>query len=90
MADQPNVDWSGYIGGLREGDLCALAIWLADEGLGVGEFMEIVERAYATAPECWHEQWPAFMVRRGYPAATCACYSKRGSVTEAVTGRKVA
>jgi hypothetical protein len=75
MADVAGVDWPGYFRSLPAGEARALAAWLAAEGLAVGEFMEVVDRAYATAPEAWRGRSRPFVARRGRVAA--AAYARR-------------
>ncbi len=60
MAEQVELDWPGYFRALPEVDARALATWLGAQGLQVGEFMEVVDRAYATWPEGWRGRPDAF------------------------------
>jgi hypothetical protein len=75
MAAVLGVDWPGYFRGLRESDARTLSAWLAAEGLAVGEFMEIVDRAFAAAPDAWHGRSRPFVARFGRAAA--AAYARR-------------
>ena len=75
MADPPGLDWPGYLCSLDEESRRALVIWLATEGLEFGEFMEVVDRAYAVAPTAWQSQLRPFMTEIGQP--TAAAYALR-------------
>jgi hypothetical protein len=77
MADLGGLDWPGVFRSLRNDDVRTLAFWLADLELQVGEFMEVVDRAYAGAPEPWRGQPQAFMLQIGQPAAQCYALRKR-------------
>jgi hypothetical protein len=77
MADVAGCDWSGYFHSLRDEEARALASWLADEDLGVGEFMEVVDRAYATASDDWHGRLQPFLAQVGRPAAEGYARCKR-------------
>ena len=77
MADQPGLDWPGYIRSLREGDARALASWLGAQGLQVGEFMEVVDSAYAAWPRPWSGQPDAFIDLVGTQAAARYAFRKR-------------
>jgi hypothetical protein len=69
MAGPAGLNWSRYLRGRRDDETHALAAWLATEGLGVPEFMEVVDRAYATAPRHGRGPTEDFVVRFGRPAA---------------------
>jgi len=69
VADPRGLDWPGYLCSLDEEGGRALAIWLAAEGLQVGEFMEVVDRAYAAAPTAWQSQSRPFITEMGRPTA---------------------
>jgi hypothetical protein len=77
MTQLTGFDWAGYFRGLPEDEAYALATWLARECLGVREFMEIVDRAYAAAPRPEREHREGFLVRRGRPAAEAYARCKR-------------
>jgi hypothetical protein len=77
MAEQTGLDWPGYLGSLPEDDACALAAWLSAQGLHVGEFMEVVDRAYATWPEPVRGHLDAFMHVVGRPCVTSYAFRKR-------------
>ena len=77
MADSTGFDWPGYFHRLQDDEEHALAIWLAAEDLGVGEFMEIVERAYAAAGDHWHGRPRPFVERIGRPIAETHARRKR-------------
>jgi len=75
VADPTGLDWPGYLCSLDEEAGRALAIWLAAEELKIGEFMEVVDRAYAAAPTAWQSQSRLFMTEMGQPLA--AAYARR-------------
>jgi hypothetical protein len=77
MADLARSDWPGYFRSLPDDDACALAIWLAAKGLDVGEFMEVVDRAYAAAPAHWDGQWQRYVAQFGRLAANAYARRKR-------------
>jgi len=77
MADLRGVDWPIYFRGLQEDEARALAVWLAAEGLAVGEFMEIVDRAYAAAPDQVPWRSHQFPSRFGRPVAKAYALRKR-------------
>jgi hypothetical protein len=77
MAGLASFDWPGYLSSLPDGEAYALAIWLAAEGLGAGEFMEIVDRAYAEAPDHWQGRSRAFLAQVGRPEAEAFARRKR-------------
>ena len=77
MANLAGIDWSKYFRGLQDEEARALADWLTGENLGVGEFMEIVDRAYATAPDYWHGRLQPFVAHVGRPAAEGYARRKR-------------
>ncbi len=77
MADLAGPDWPGYFSSLRDDDVCALAIWLAANGLDVGEFMEVVDRAFAAAPARWQAQSQRYVARCGRLAAHAYARRKR-------------
>jgi hypothetical protein len=69
MAHMVGLDWPGYIRTLPEDEVRALANWLGAQGLQLGEFMEVVDRMYASAPRRWHGRTVAFVSVVGKPAA---------------------
>ena len=69
MADLVGLDWSRYFRGLPTADARALAGWLSSRGLRLGEFMEIVDRAYATSGYRWRGRSDAFVSLVGTPMA---------------------
>ncbi len=75
VADPRGLDWPGYLCSLDEESRRALVIWLAAEGLEFGEFMEVVDRAYAVAPTAWQSQLRPFMTEIGQP--TAEAYARR-------------
>jgi hypothetical protein len=75
MAGYACFDWPGYLRRLSGDEARALAAWLATEGLDVGEFMDVVDRAYATAPARWRARPRPFLTRLGRPAAEA--YARR-------------
>lgn len=77
MTDLAGFDWEGYFRNLQDDEARALAIWLATEGLGLGELMEIVDRAYAALPGAWQGQPGLFVARVGQPAARGYARRKR-------------
>lgn len=77
MAGFVGFDWPGYLRRLPGGEARALATWLATEGLDVGEFMDVVDRAYATAPARWRARPRPFLARVGRPAAEAYARRKR-------------
>lgn len=56
MANTASLNWPRYFHSLLEDEAYALAAWLERNDLTVGEFMEIVDRAHAVAPERWSGQ----------------------------------
>ncbi len=77
MANQVGLDWPGYLRNLGGDDARALATWLGAQGLQVGEFMEVVDRAYATWPERRRWRPDAFISRVGRYAAASYAFRKR-------------
>ena len=77
MTQLRGFDWAGYFRGLPEEEAYALATCLAGECLGVREFMEIVDRAYAAAPQPERDHPEGFLVRRGRAAAEAYARRKR-------------
>ena len=77
MADQVGLDWPNYFRTLPEGDARALASWLGAQRLQVGEFMEVVDRAYAAWPRPWSGQRDAFIDLVGTQAAARYAFRKR-------------
>lgn len=75
MVAVSDFDWHGYVRGLGGDEALALARWLGNEGLSVGEFAEIVDGAYAAAPDQWCGQPRRFMAHVDRPAA--AAYARR-------------
>jgi hypothetical protein len=74
MADQVGLDWPGYFRALREDDARALATWLGSQGLRVGEYIEVVDHAYAR----WPERQPDVFIRLvGRRAASSYAVRKR-------------
>ncbi len=77
MGELTDSDWPAYLCSLRDDEARALAVWLATEGLDVGEFMEIVDQAYVAAPDHWRGRSRPFMVGFGRPAAQAYARRKR-------------
>jgi hypothetical protein len=77
MAGLACFDWPRYLSGLADGEARALATWLAAEGLDLGEFMDVVDRAYATAPARWRARPRPFLARLGRPAVEAYARRKR-------------
>lgn len=77
MNDLVGLDWVGYLHSLSDAQMRELAVWLASELLRVGEFMEIVDRAYAQSPEQWRGRAPAFVAQAGRPVARGYARRKR-------------
>ncbi len=75
MADPTGLDWPDYLRSLNENGVRALAMWLVAEGLDASEFMEVVDRAYAIAPEASRQESRSFVTQRGRPVA--ALYARR-------------
>ncbi|HEY3110114.1 MAG TPA: hypothetical protein VGL23_15225 [Chloroflexota bacterium] len=69
MVTLRGFDWAGYLGRLCPQETRLLAGWLAAQGLGVGEFIEIVDRAFGAAPDPDREPPARFLVLVGRPAA---------------------
>jgi hypothetical protein len=65
MDDLVGVNWVGYVRSLSDDDLRELAAWLAAEFLEIGEFMEIVDRAYRQTSDAWRGRSPEFVARMG-------------------------
>jgi hypothetical protein len=76
-ADPVGIDWPCYFGALPEDDARAFARWLSAKGLQVGEFMEVVDRAYSTWPTRWRGRPEAFIGLVGKHAATSYAFRKR-------------
>jgi hypothetical protein len=77
MADQASLDWPGYFRGLHAHEARALATWLGAQGLQLGEFMELVDRAYARRHERWRGRQDAFIHLVGTPVARRYALRKR-------------
>ena len=77
MADLAGLDWPGYFRTLPEDEVRALATWLGAQGLQVGEFMEVVDRVYASAPRRWRVQADVFVRVVGRPTAGSYAQRKR-------------
>jgi hypothetical protein len=77
MDSSVGLDWVGYFHSLSDGEMLGLAAWLAAERLEVGEFMEVVDRAYAQASDARRCQSPVFMAWFGRPAAMRYARRKR-------------
>jgi hypothetical protein len=56
MANTASLSWPRYFRSQSADEVLALAVWLDRNGLKVGEFMEVVDRAHAVAPERWSGQ----------------------------------
>jgi hypothetical protein len=56
MANTASLNWPRYFRTLSADEIFVLAVWLDRNGLKVGEFMEVVDRAHAVAPERWSGQ----------------------------------
>ncbi len=76
-AEWRSVDWRLYLRDLQEDEALSLATWLAAEGLHVGEFMEIVDRAYAAAPNPERGRSSHFVAQFGRPVARAYARRKR-------------
>jgi hypothetical protein len=77
MADLVGLDWPRYFRTLPENDVRALATWLGAQGLRVGEFMEVVDRVYATAPRRSRGHTDIFVSVVGRPTARSYAQRKR-------------
>jgi len=77
MADLEGFDWPGYLRGLQDHEALALAIWLAVEGLRVGEFIEIVDHTYAAAGGKWPGPPESFVAQFGRAAAHAYAQRRR-------------
>ncbi len=77
MADLVGLDWPGYFRSLPKDDVRALATWLGAQGLQVGEFMEVVDRVYATAQRRWRGRTEVFVSVVGRPTARSYAQRKR-------------
>jgi hypothetical protein len=77
MGASAGFNWSEYIHTLDEHAAVDLATWIAITGLEAGEFMEVVDRAYAVAPAHWQCQPEAFLLGIGRPAAEAYARRKR-------------
>ena len=77
MNSSIGLDWLGYFHGLSDDEILDLSAWLVAERLEVGEFMEVVDRAYARSPDEWRAQAPVFMAWFGCPAAMRYARRKR-------------
>ncbi|HEU0028131.1 MAG TPA: hypothetical protein VFQ25_13540 [Ktedonobacterales bacterium] len=77
MNGSAGLDWVGFFHSLSDDEVLDLAAWLTAEGLEVGEFMEVVDRAYARTLEEWRGQSPVFMAWFGRPAAMRYARRKR-------------
>jgi len=77
MADLTGCNWPGYVRSLQDNEVRALAIWLAAEGLDVGEFMEVVDQAYTAAPAHWRGQSQRYVAQFGRRAASDYARRKR-------------
>jgi hypothetical protein len=69
MANNEGLDWPDFWQSLDEDGAGALARWLAAEELRVGEFMEVVDRAFVDAPETWRRRSRDFVTQIGRPSA---------------------
>jgi hypothetical protein len=70
-------DWPGYFRALPEDEARDLATWLGAQGLQVGEFIEVVDRAYAGWPERWRRRPDLFMRLVGLRTASSYAIRKR-------------
>jgi hypothetical protein len=77
MAEQVGLDWPGYFRTLPAGDAREFATWLYAQGLQLGEFMDVVDRAYATWPRPWRAGQDAFIALAGRQTATSYAFRKR-------------
>jgi hypothetical protein len=75
MANNEDLDWPDYWQSLDEDGVGALASWLAAEDLQVGEFTDVVDRAYAAAPTLWRTRARYFVPQVGRPSAEA--YARR-------------
>jgi hypothetical protein len=75
MDELVGLNWVRHLRCLSDDEIRELAAWLVAELLQVGEFMEIVDRAYARAPGEWRRLAPPFVARIGRPVA--AAYARR-------------
>lgn len=77
MLTGAGIDWPAYARGLDQADRRDLARWLAAQDLGHGEFMEIVDRAYARTSGRKLARPRRFVVWVGRPAAEVYARRKR-------------
>lgn len=77
MADVRGIDWSSYFRSLNDEDADALALWLATEGLRLGEFTEIVDRVHAAVPAASCGRLRSFLATLGLPTASLYALRKR-------------
>jgi hypothetical protein len=67
MADLTGVDWTNYLRALRADEVRLLATFLAVEGVQLGEFMEVVDHAFAGTPGACRARQRSFVTRIGQP-----------------------
>jgi hypothetical protein len=77
MNSSVSLDWVGYFHSLSDDEILELAAWLTAERLRVGEFMEVVDRAYARTLAEWRGQPPVFIAWFGRAEATRYARRKR-------------
>jgi hypothetical protein len=77
MADLVGLDWTAYFRARSAEEIRTLATWLEAQGLQVGEFLDVVDREYATAPRPWRDRTEAFVRLIGRPAAQRYAQRKR-------------
>ncbi len=77
MNSLAGLDWMGYFHSLSEDEIRKLAVWLVAEHLHVGEFMEVVDRAYAQSSREWRGEPSDFVAWHGRPCAEDYARRKR-------------
>ena len=77
MADQVGLDWPRYFRTMPDGNAREFASWLHAQGLQVGEFIEVVDHAYARWAQQWWRTPDAFIDLVGRRTATSYAVRKR-------------
>jgi hypothetical protein len=77
MHELLEIDWATYFHHLSDLDLRELAAWLAEEGLEVSEFTDLIDRAYAQTANEWRGRPLAFVASRGRPVVARYADRKR-------------